>query len=489
MAGMLRMDGEMTGTHTELIQRRRGGATWVALLAAGVSAVAVLGGCGSDTAPSRDPEAHLLGGDTTVFDQSRNAFSLSARNLPEDRRDRFFVGNALFNRTWVHAPASTSGIDGLGPTFNANSCSACHFKDGRGAPPEKEGQGFLGLLLRLSVPGEDDHGGPAAEPNYGGQFNPLSILGVPSEGKATVSYEEVEGAYEDGTAFTLLQPTYQFAELAFGPLADDVMISPRVAPVMVGLGLLEAVSEEAILAMADPDDENGDGISGRPNYVWDPKAKREALGRFGWKANQPGLEQQNAGAMLGDIGITSPLDPEENCPAPQTECAEAPNGGEPEIDQDKLEDITHYTALLAVPVRRDMEDEQARRGEVLFGDLGCAGCHTPKLATGTLEAFPEVSNQTIRPFTDLLLHDMGEGLSDERPDFLATGREWRTPPLWGIGLVQTVNRHTRFLHDGRARNLTEAVLWHGGEAEAARDAFAALDGDDRAALIRFLNSL
>jgi CxxC motif-containing protein (DUF1111 family) len=456
--------------------------TWYLL---GLAAVAA---CGDDGG-AYEPGEELSGGDTTVFDAGRDAFTLSARNLVGERRDPFFVGNALFNRNWVTAPSSTTGIDGLGPTFNAASCSACHFKDGRGAPPATGGEPFLGLLLRLSIPGQSEHGGPLDEPAYGGQFNHRSILGVPAEGTAAVEYTEVPGAFADGTAYSLRRPAYRLGELAFGPIDPRVMISPRVAPAMIGLGLLAAVDEAELLARADEADADGDGISGRPNQVWDPKLGRVRLGRFGWKANQPGLEQQNAGAFVGDIGITSPLLPAENCPAPQTACAAAPSGGAPELDQDKLDAVTYYAHLLAVPARRDFEDPEVLRGKALFQGAGCAACHTPVLETATLPGFPELEGQTVRPFTDLLLHDMGDDLADGRPDFLADGREWRTPPLWGIGLVGVVNDHTLLLHDGRARGFAEAILWHGGEAERSREAFRAMNATDRDALVRFLESL
>jgi len=453
--------------------------------------LSVLAGCaGEEAAP--EPGLELSGGAATIFDQGSNAYAFPARNYSSDHRDLFALGDHFFNRNWVTAPASISGNDGLGPTFNATSCSACHFKDGRGAPPEMPGEAFLGLLLRLSVAGADEHGGPLPEPHYGGQFNHRSILGVPAEGEASVAYEDVPGAFPDGEPYVLHRPHYQFANLAFGPLAPDVMVSPRVAPPTFGLGLLQAVSEATVLARADEADANGDGISGRPNRVWDARAGQLALGRFGWKANQPSIEQQTAGAFLGDIGITSSLFPAENCPAGQTACSAARSGGTPgapELSDDKLRDMTVYGMGLGVPVRRDWTRADVRAGERLFGELGCAACHAPKLETGTLEGFPELSGQTIRPFTDLLLHDMGEDLADGRPDFLASGTEWRTPPLWGLGLLATVNRHTRLLHDGRARGVQEAILWHGGEGTRAKEAFRTLSKADRTALLAFLDSL
>jgi CxxC motif-containing protein (DUF1111 family) len=451
--------------------------------------IALLAGCAGEEAP--EPGSELSGGATTIFDHGTNAYAFPARNYSSEHRDQFSLGDHFFNRNWVTAPASISGNDGLGPTFNATSCSACHFKDGRGSPPDT-GEAFLGLLVRLSVPGTDEHGGPKPEPNYGGQFNHHSILGVPAEGDAAVTYEDVPGQFGDGEPFVLRRPHYQLTNLAFGPMAPDVMTSPRVAPGTFGLGLLQAVSEATVLAHADENDANGDGISGRPNYVWDVRKNGPSLGRFGWKANQPTIEQQTAGAFNGDIGITSSLFPGENCPAAQTACAAAKSGGmpgAPELSDDKLRAMTIYGLGLGVPARREWTRGDVVHGEKLFTEIGCASCHLPKVQTGTLDGFPELSNQTIRPFTDLLLHDLGTELADGRPDFLATGSEWRTAPLWGLGLMATVNRHTDLLHDGRARGAQEAILWHGGEAARAKEAFRMLTKADREALLAFLSSL
>lgn len=448
--------------------------------------IPVLGCSSAESSPEPDPRS---GGDGTTFTVGKNAFAQAAENLVGDRRGDFFDGNALFNRDWTTAPSSTSGTDGLGPTFNARSCSSCHFKDGRGRPPLSEDEQMSSMLIRLSVPGSDEHGGPRPEPTYGGQLNPFGILGVPGEGDPRVVTTLKRGHYPDGAKYELSVPSYELRDLAFGDLAPDAMISPRTAPQMIGLGLLGAIDEQDLLANADPDDADRDGISGRPNHVWDVAAEDFALGRFGWKANQPRLEQQNSGAFLGDIGITSALFPSENCTGAQPACAEATSGGSPEIDDDHVGLVNYYSKFLAVPARRSIHDDAVRRGEQLFGELGCAGCHVTTFKTGEVEGFPELSGQTIHPYTDLLLHDLGDALADGRPDFEADGNEWRTPPLWGIGLFEDVNDHTRYLHDGRARNLEEAVLWHGGEAEAATDAFKALAPAERDALLRFLGSL
>ncbi len=452
-------------------------------------AIIILAACGDNAVGGYEPGEELAGGETTVFDEGVNAFSLAARNLIGDRRDKFFVGNSFFKRAWVTAPSSTSGVDGLGPTFNATSCAACHFKDGRGAPPQETDEEFLGLLVRLSIPGEAGDGGPVGDPIYGGQFNHKSVLGVPAEGLSSVTYVEVAGELGDGTPFSLRKPTYEFTDLAFGPFAEGIMFSPRTGPAMIGLGLLEAVDESAIAALSDEDDADGDGISGRVNRVFDVRSQGVKLGRFGWKANQPSLEQQVAGAFNGDIGITSTLFPTQNCPLAQTDCVASPDGGAPEIADDKIDEVTYYSQLLAVPARRDFLDPVVLRGKRVFHEAGCASCHVAKLVTGELAGIPEVSGQTVFPFTDLLLHDMGDELADNRPDFLATGNEWRTPPLWGIGLVEVVNRHTNFLHDGRARDLNEAILWHGGEGEAARETYRLMPESDREAMVRFLESL
>lgn len=456
----------------------------LALAAASASA------CEEDAGPRAEPGEELAGGDTTIFDTSQNAFTLPARNLDFDQRQHFAVGNSFFNKNWVTAPSSTAGRDGLGPTFNARSCSACHLFDGRGRPPMAADEPLLGLLFRLSVPGVGEHGGVVGDPSYGDQLQPYAIEGVPGEGSVAITYEEIAGAFADGEAYSLRRPSYAFVELAFGPMDPAIQVSPRVAPAMIGMGLLAAIPEAAIVAGADPDDADGDGISGRPNHVWDVATGAMRLGRLGWKANQPSVRQQVAGAFLGDVGITSSLFPGSNCPAPQVDCAGAPEGGAPELDEGLLDDVAFYSATLAVPARRDVDAPEVLRGKAIFGEIGCASCHVPRWQTGSDGGgIAELADQTIWPYTDLLLHDMGEALADGRPDFEADGREWRTPPLWGIGLVEVVNGHTNFLHDGRARDLKEAILWHDGEGAGARDGFVALGREDREDLLRFLGSL
>lgn len=430
----------------------------------------------------------LSGGDATVFTQSRDAFAKPVPNIPTAKLRDFAFGNKLFNTNWVMAPASVNSLDGLGPTFNRVSCSGCHFKDGRGQPPLNDKESMDSMLVRLSIPGEAEDGGPLPHPAYGDQLNDKANPGVPSEGRAVIRYRKIKGHYKDGTSYELLEPRYRFEDLAFGPLGEDIQFSPRVAPQIPGLGLLEAVPEETIRAMADPYDLDGDGISGRVNTIYNAKTGERRLGRFGWKANVPSLSLQAGGAARGDIGITNKEAMEENCPEPQKECRKAINGGEPEMLNAHFDKLVFYLQTLAIPARRDVEDKQVQWGAILFEQSACSSCHTPSLTTGKHEV-SALSKQQIQPFTDLLLHDMGEGLADYRPDFEAGGTEWRTAPLWGIGLVETVNHHTRFLHDGRARNLEEAILWHGGEATASREKFIALSKKERAALLAFLRSL
>ncbi|WP_434383317.1 di-heme oxidoredictase family protein [Melittangium boletus] len=436
-----------------------------------------------------EPGEELPGGAATSLASDAQAYSRPAPNLPTARLSAFGSGEALFEADWFAAPHARADRDGLGPVFNAVSCEACHFQNGRGTPPTSEEQPTVSLLLRLSVPGTDAHGGPRPEPTYGDQLQTRAVSGVPAEGRATLVWTERSGAFADGEPWTLRAPAYRVTQLAHGPLAPDVRVSPRVAPPLVGSGLLEAIPESELLAWADPDDTDGDGISGRPNRVWSARRGRVELGRFGWKANQPDLEQQNAGALRGDLGITTALFPTESCTAPQTACRDAPSGGTPELDEAKLDALTAYTRGLAVPARRGHDTPGVLRGKDVFHRVGCARCHRPSLDTGAAPEHPELAHQRLWPYTDLLLHDLGEDLADGYEDYLATGREWRTPPLWGLGLTRVVSGHTRLLHDGRARSPLEAILWHGGEAQASRDAVLQLPRAERDALLAFLDSL
>jgi CxxC motif-containing protein (DUF1111 family) len=433
------------------------------------------------------PVDTALGGPATVVDSGRNAFGFPAPVLDRLQRRAFAVGNAFFKENWVAAPSSTEGRDGLGPLFNARSCSACHLNDGRGRPPPEAAEELEGFLLRIGV--ADGAGGAGPHPVYGTQLQDLALPGVAAEGRVAIRRTLVDGRYPDGAQYQLERPDYGIDGQAWGAPGEGVVLSPRVAQQLSGVGLLEAIPAEAILARADPDDRDGDGISGRANVVRDERSGRTALGRFGWKAGQPTIEQQVATAFLHDIGITSSLFPQEPLTPAQRSAIERPSGGAPELDDHKLARVTFYCQALAVPAQRDADAEPVRRGERFFEQAGCARCHVPSQMTGDYPPIPAFGGASIRPFTDLLLHDMGPGLADGAAEGLATGSEWRTPPLWGIGLFETVSGHTRYLHDGRARNLEEAILWHGGEAEAARAAFMDLSAADRADLVAYLQSL
>ena len=456
----------------------------------------LLSACERTPAPAEPGEA-LSGGATTVRQSDRNAFSLPSANLSPSRRLDFAVGNSFFRNPWVIAPSTTTARDGLGPLFNTNACQNCHIKDGRGHPPAANAASAVSMLVRLSIPANDSGAHPellrrqgvVPEPVYGGQLQDMSNPGVAPEGKVRVAYDLLTVTLGDGTQVELRKPRLQISQLGYGEMHADTLFSARVAPPMIGLGLLEAIPESAILAGEDPQDRDGDGIRGVANRVWDDARGATVLGRFGWKAGQPNLNQQNVHAFSSDMGLTTRLLPHDECTAAQADCRAMPHGGEPEVSDNILASVLFYTRNLAVPARRDVDALEVRRGKQLFVDAGCAKCHTPSFVTAADAAEPELARQTIRPYSDLLLHDMGDGLADGRPEFQASGRQWRTAPLWGIGLTEAVNGHTQFLHDGRARNLLEAILWHGGEAEQARQAVIEFDAREREALLAFLNSL
>jgi CxxC motif-containing protein (DUF1111 family) len=444
----------------------------------------------------------LLGGRHTVFDESPDAFTHSISGYDESQTALFEQGDELFDRAYT-------AESGLGPLFNAVSCGSCHQQDGRGRPPAGFGETQAGLLIRFALHGRNGNQGhshgnqhnqqqgnnqnkPVSEPDatYGGQLQDLALPGVPVEGNIHITYEEIRGAYADGTPYTLVMPHYEVVNLGYGGLDRDITFSPRVANQMTGLGLLEAISESTLFSFADPEDANQDGISGRPNMVLDYVTNSLAIGRFGWKSNQPNLLQQAAGAFNGDMGITSSLFPNENCTTLQANCLTAPDGvSSIEISDEELQAVALYSRSLAVPSRRNTDDPTTQRGETLFAEARCSACHIPSVDMGSHPTIPQIMPDTIHPYTDLLLHDMGPGLADGQVNFLATGSEWRTAPLWGIGLFETVNHHTNYLHDGRARNLEEAILWHDGEASASRTSFLMMSAADREALLAFLRSL
>lgn len=417
------------------------------------------------------------GGDTTVDIASSHAFEQPAPNLLPATQALHDAGDVTFET--VFQSASSPFEPGLGPCFNALSCASCHARDGRGKP------GTDALLFRLSVPGANPDGSPLPAPDFGSQLQERAIFSVLPEGKVITTWTELPGQYGDGTPFSLRKPTYTITD-PYTALPPGLLLSPRIAPPVFGLGLLEALDEATLLAMADPTDANGDGISGKLNVVWDTAAGALRPGRFGWKAEQPTLRQQSAGAYNQDMGVTSSVFDTESV------AGQAQDDGladDPEISDATLDATTAYVQTLGVPRRRaDLPAASVLRGEQVFFQIGCESCHRAALVTGNSHPLVELRNQTIHAFTDLLLHDMGAGLADDRPAFDATGTEWRTPPLWGIGLLPVVNGHSNLLHDGRARTIAEAILWHDGEAAASRERFRTLNLTDRDALIAFLRS-
>lgn len=437
-----------------------------------------------------DPGKEYSGGHTTHFDHSLTAFNRLAANCKDfGHAIQFKNGNDIFNARW--RPASGTVFDGLGPVFNQNSCNSCHSLGGRGRPPIEGESEFKSMTIHLSARGvQSEYRQPVPLPGYGLQLNDRSIAGVPFEAKVSVRYKEVPGKFPDGETYSLRRPEYIFSNWNFGrPGSFD--FSPRVAPFIIGLGLLQSVSVEDIESRADPEDRDGDGISGRTNQIYDKYSFTYQTGRFGWKAGKPSLKEQNQIAFIEDMGITTHLYPHQNCESGQQACKNSPAGsGKPtEASAGQTDELEIYMMLVGVPGRRDWQDHDVQRGEEIFHKIGCESCHRSEMRTVKRPAYPEISDQLIRPYTDLLLHDMGPDLADNRPEHLASGREWRTPPLWGIGLVERVSGHNLLMHDGRARGFQEAILWHGGEGENAKKEFMQLNRSDRQALIRFLESL
>jgi CxxC motif-containing protein (DUF1111 family) len=448
-------------------------------------------------------EAKPGGAATTVKLVNRDIFSQHSANLSFEQARDFKLGNALFRKVWVSSPASTKASDGLGPLFNARACQSCHLKDGRGIPMDVISEASS-TFFRLARPARNDIEKAEIEtlralnfpdPIYGGQVQDRAVTGIKGEAQMRVSYGEMPVALKDGTSVSLRKPSYSLDNLAYGPIAPDVTLSPRIANPMIGLGLLQSIHPADIIALSDPEDADKDGVSGKANLVRNAKGEI-ALGRFGWKAQNPSIREQTAEAFAGDIGISSPDIPVAtgDCTEAQADCQKTAYGVQNSLGATEAPDpilglVTFYSENLAVPARRDVDDPKVLKGKHLFYQSGCISCHTPKFVTRRDAAIKEHAFQLIWPYTDMLLHDMGEGLADGQQVGLADGREWRTPPLWGIGLTQTVSGHTYFLHDGRARNLTEAILWHGGEGQGARDRFAAMNKAERDALIKFLESL
>lgn len=496
-----------------------------------------------------DNEEYRAGGDATLFNRSSRAFELRPDPIAQDfNLDANFTSGDHFFRT----PHPDSG-----PLLNNNTCQGCHINDGRGSLPPSPDVPFSSMLVKLGLA----DGSP--DPIYGSQLQTFAIQSFSGAGVETglaqyngaingdqllgeaysfIEYNEVSGRFDDGTAYSLRQPVTQIRDFSYGPVAATVQFSPRLAPSVFGSGLLDAIPAENIIALADPNDSDNDGISGVVSSP-DPNAP-ERIGRFGYKAQSTSVLQQVVNAYQGDMGLTTSFRLEENCTSEQLACIhsaqqEIREGDTPDVSDLVLAQVEFYNRTLGVPARRGFDPQnqiwepEVVAGRQQFMTAGCANCHTPRQVTGTAQGsvlgelsltdltpdaapIAMLSNQQIYPYTDLLLHDMGgscsitreteaglscqtgeecmlvqrcSGLADGLNQSNASGSEWRTPPLWGLGLVQTVNTSATFLHDGRARSIAEAILWHGGEAQASQAAFVAMSATERQQLLRFLRSL
>jgi len=425
------------------------------------------------------PTNAWLGGQTTLpyqySNEPQHRFKQTAGNISPTNGLPFMLGRRLHHTDFgngVHSepdnPIFTEHVGQLGPKFIARSCVECHVNNGRALPPAV-GTPMFRTVMKV---GSDASGSP--HPTLGSVLQPQSTSG-PVEGSATIaSYSIINAQYSDGTPYSLRKPNYVFQG------TTPAFFSARLAPPLVGLGLLEAVSETTIAALADPDDANADGISGRMQTVIDPETGHQRLGRFTGKGGKARLSHQIAAALNTDMGVTTAVSPILDGET---------TGSAPEFAAADLDKLTRYVALLGVGARRELSNAQALQGEQLFNTAQCVKCHTPTLTTSPYHPMTELRNQTIRPFTDLLLHDLGPGLADNMGEGVAAGSEWRTAPLWNIGLTAGVSGGEAYLHDGRAQTLEEAILWHGGEAEASKEAFRTMPAADRAALIKFLKSL
>ena len=477
-----------------------------------------LAGVPYQTLLSFDPQEIKQGGDTGISITTSESYSKPSSNIPASRKGDFFIGNAFFRQPWVVAPASTDSRDGLGPLFNVAACQSCHIKDGRGHAPMSAADDADSLLIRLAMPATTPEQQQQLQNSlvekiphavYGGQLQDRGIQGVAAEARVQVAWTPEPVKFADGHVETLRRPTFTLNNPGYGEFDPELMVSPRIALPMIGLGLLEQIPEADIKRQADAKDKDGNGITGKFNWVLDPQTGKTALGRFGWKAGQSRLLTQNQSAFNEDMGLTSRIRPIESCTKNQPDCLSAPtgadeqgDGGSPvEVSNDVAKFVEFYTRNLAVPHRRNADDPLVLAGKKQFYDIGCVQCHTPRYQLPTTDDDRlEQHGQIIYPYTDMLLHDMGDDLADRtiagqlppksaQVEFLANSFEWRTPALWGIGLAQTVDPQATFLHDGRARTPMEAVLWHGGEAEPQKQRVLKLDKKGREALNAFLLSL
>jgi len=425
----------------------------------------------------------LPGGSATVSPRDpKRAYATATSALDGLAALDAAAGEGLFARLWVSAPASTRAADGLGPLYNARACTSCHVNHGRGHPPDAGGTPGVAMALRLAGP----DGAP--DPVLGQQVQHLAVAGLKAEAQAHLDWHEFPVTLVDGEVVHLREPVITLSQFGYGPPAPETALGARIAPPLIGMGLIERIDPADILA-------NESRVGGRARMIADPVAYGGAdgvgakLARFGRRAGTVSLQHATAAALAVDIGMSTPLfpDPWGDCTAAQPACRDAPHGdGDArvhEISNTGLNLIVQHLASLGVPSPRHTGD--TAQGAKIFAEAGCATCHRPSYQIDTADG-PD----TISPYSDFLLHDMGPGLASTAPEAGVSSGEWRTAPLWGLGWTSIVGEGLEsYLHDGRARSVLEAILWHGGAAQSARDHVAALPAEDRAALIRYLESL
>lgn len=435
----------------------------LAVLVGSLSFVHVQDACSQDIS--------ALGGDLTSDLPDRNAIQVAAPNVPfGDRRTKQLNGFIQFHKLFTRD-------EGLGPFFINSGCAECHIDNAKGPVKfSKANRGGSTMVVKASLQGRQENGAPVDVPGLGEQIPDQSTAGSKRKARMSMDWRYIKKRYPDGTQYELRKPKLSYK--LNGSNRRRILTSLRMTPPVIGPGLLEAIPDEVILEMSDPFDLDGDGISGHPNYVPNFSTNTFEIGRFGFRASHPTTEQQTVAALFHDIGISTDIIPDESNVA--------------ELSSTLLEELVLYQKLAGVPRARNQNDPKVIEGKALFQEIGCNKCHRMTMTTGDYED-PELSYQTFHPFTDLLLHDMGAGLADRRAEFSASGSEWRTTPLWGLGFAAEVIGRGRgravYLHDGRARSIEEAILWHGGEGGASRKAFRKLKKAQRSALIAFLRSL
>jgi CxxC motif-containing protein (DUF1111 family) len=469
--------------------------------------------CSKVSVPDFQPAEHSPAGGMTGKGLSDRSFVQVGRNVDRKEELLFWTGFSLFRDPWVIAPSSTKDRDGLGPLFNTRSCISCHSSGGKGPSPVQGVSKPSALVIRFG----SAENGVFSDPVYGDQLQPRAVAITHSsiqpnllgEAKLQLNYQEIYGEYADGTTYILRQPSYQLTDLAYGDLDKRTALSPRFSPVIYGVGLLDAISVQDLLSQEDINDTDEDGISAKYNRVPvvpshhntadfhglvenDAVTGPKGVGRFGHKAKHPSLHQQVAAAFRDDIGITNTSFVSESCSTGQTNCQAAAiivGDQSVEIPNKLLDLVTQFNQLMAVPPARNLGSFKAQQGRKLFYQLGCESCHTASYTTDATYPHDSLANQIIWPYTDLALHDMGPGLADNVSEYDANGREWRTPPLWGIGARKNIRSENLYLHDGRAESVAAAILWHGGEAQRSQQNFIQLDQQQRNALLAFLDAI